>query len=87
VFANEEGVYAELFCSLLGKLVRVDTVQAVLVGMGDMLAGESLFFRGEEEEERERGEGGRWVGGERARRFVFPFWLEGGEGREKSRRI
>ncbi|KAL7409520.1 ATPase, V1 complex, subunit H [Mrakia frigida] len=38
VFAHEEGVYAELFCTLLGKLVRVDTVQAVLVGMGDMLA-------------------------------------------------
>lgn len=56
-------MYAELFCGLLGKLVRVDTVQAVLVGMGDMLVGESmvsiLFLRGEGErgswEEREGG--------------------------------
>lgn len=57
VFAHEEGVYAELFCTLLGKLVRVDTVQAVLVGMGDMLAGESdgFGFAGSIEGGRERG--------------------------------
>ena len=37
VFAAEQETYAELFLGLLGKLVRVDTVQAVLVGMGDMM--------------------------------------------------
>ncbi|CDZ96853.1 Vacuolar H-ATPase V1 sector, subunit H [Phaffia rhodozyma] len=40
VFEKEQEVYAGLFEGLLGKLVRVDTVQAVLVGMGDLI-GES----------------------------------------------
>lgn len=40
VFEREAETYASLFLALLGKLVRIDTVQAVLVGMGDMLTGE-----------------------------------------------
>lgn len=44
VFESEHDVYAGLFEGLLAKLVRVDTVQAVLVGMGDLIGGPSFFL-------------------------------------------
>jgi hypothetical protein len=43
-----------LFLGLLGKLVRIDTVQTVLIEMGDMVGGQS---RSGLDQERRRGKG------------------------------
>jgi hypothetical protein len=43
-----------LFLGLLGKLVRIDTVQTVLIEMGDMIGGQS---RSGLDQERGRGKG------------------------------